>query len=77
MVKTLKNLLLQNQESFEAESWYIALLSQILLFVQVDDRRLTFDLLWQGQICRDSTHLYGEKVEKSFFFFFFFFSICI
>ena len=24
MVKTLKNFLLQNQESFEAESWYIA-----------------------------------------------------
>ena len=30
MVKTLKNLLLRNQESFEAESWYIALGTQDL-----------------------------------------------
>ena len=33
MVKTLKNLLLQNQESFKAESWYIALGTQALLIL--------------------------------------------
>ena len=45
MVKTLKNLLLQNQESFGAESWYIA--SDTLRVYQIcsnDDPRLTFDL---------------------------------
>ena len=31
MVKTLKNLLLQNQESFKAEFWYIVSWTQVLL----------------------------------------------
>ena len=64
MVKTLKNLLLHNQESFGAKPWYIALRTQGLPCTN-DDRRLTIDLLWQGQICI-SIHLYWENVEKSF-----------
>ena len=44
MVKTLKNLLLQNQESFKAESWYIASRTQGLQSCSNDDPRLTFDL---------------------------------
>ena len=57
MVKALKHHL-QNQESFEAESWYIT--SEGLKVYQVcsnDNRKLTFDLLRQGQI---SFHLYWE-----------------
>ena len=42
MVKTLKNLLVQNQERFEAESWYILNVYQIR---SNDDRRFTFDIL--------------------------------
>ena len=64
MVKTLKNLLLQNQEGFKAESW--TSWTQGLPSCSNDDPRLTFDLFTgQGQICI-SMHLYGENVEKSF-----------
>ena len=65
--KIFKNLLLQNRESFEAESWYIASGTQVLLsfFFQmmVIGRPLTF--LRQCQICAP-IHLSGENVEKSF-----------
>ena len=44
MNKTVKNFLLQNQESFEAESCYIALGTQFLPSLFNDDPRLTFDL---------------------------------
>ena len=63
MVKTFKNLLLQNQESFKAESWYIALRSTKFIQMVIVGWPLTF--LWQGQICIPM-HLYGENVEKSF-----------
>ena len=49
MVKTLKNLL-QNQESFKAESWYIALGSYGLICSN-NDGRLTYDLFMAGKIC--------------------------
>ena len=42
--KTLKNLFLQNQESFEAESLYIALGTQGLPSFSNDDPRITVDL---------------------------------
>ena len=41
-VKPPKSLLLQNQESFEAESWYIASGMQSTEFVQMIITRLTF-----------------------------------
>ena len=50
MVKTLKNLLLKNQESFEAASWYTASGTQGLPSCSNDDPRMTFELLWHGQI---------------------------
>ena len=62
--KTFKNLL-QNQESFGAESWHMASRTHGLPSLFNDDRRLTFDLFWQGQICIPM-HVYGEVVEKSF-----------
>ena len=61
MIKTLKNLLLQNQESFVAESGYIASVSQALPSSFKDDCRLAFDLLRQGQICV-SIDLYRERI---------------
>ena len=60
MVKTLKNLLLQNQESFEAKSCYIAFRTQVYQVCSNDNRRF----LWQDQICVPM-HLYGENIEKS------------
>ena len=65
MVKTLKNLLLQNQESYEAESWYIASGTQGLPNCLNDYRRLTFDLLRQGRICVPM-RLYGKKMKNHF-----------
>ena len=66
MVKTLKNLLFQNQESFEAESWYVALETQGLTkFVQMMTLGWLLTFLRQGQICIPM-HLYGENIEKSF-----------
>ena len=41
--KRLNHLLLQNQESFEAESWYVASRTQGLLSFLNDGRKLTFD----------------------------------
>ena len=44
MVKTLKNLLLHNQESFMADSWYTASGIKVYQADSNDDSRLTFDL---------------------------------
>ena len=66
MVKTLKNLLLQNQEICEAESWYIASGTQGLHVWLNNDPALTFDLLRQGQIFVPM-HLYGEILKYHFF----------
>ena len=65
MVKTLKNLFHQNQESFGAEPWYLASSTEGLLSLFKDDHELSFDFLRRGQICV-AIHLYGEKVEQSF-----------
>ena len=63
--KTLRNLLLQNQNSFEVEIWYIALRTQdLLIFFLNDDPGMTFDLLGQGQICI-SVHLNAGNVKKN------------
>ena len=61
MVKTFKNLL-QNQESFEAESWYIALGTQALPSLLNNDHRLTFDLFY-GKVRFAPPY---ENVKKSF-----------
>ena len=42
--KTLKNLLLQNQESFEAETWYIVFGTLVLPNLLNDDPMMTSDL---------------------------------
>ena len=73
VVRILKNLLLQNRKSFEAESWYTESGTQGLpnLFKwwsKVD--------LWPSFTTGSNLlpiHLYGERVENLFFFFFFFF----
>ena len=57
--KTLKNLLLQNQISFGAESCYI-MSTKFVQIMTVSGR--TF--LRQGQICVP-LHLYGKNFEKS------------
>ena len=44
MVKTLENVLLQNQETFGAESWYIAWKTQTLSNCSNDDHMSTFDI---------------------------------
>ena len=65
MIKTLKNLLLQNQESFKAE--YSIMDSRSTKFVQMLTLGWPLTFLQQGQIC-DLMHLYEENVEKSFFY---------
>ena len=65
MVKTLKNLLLQNHENFEAESRYIALATLGYLVCLNDGRRLTFDLFTVRSNLRLYTFVWGN-VEKSF-----------
>ena len=62
--KILKNLLLQNQESFGDESWYSIEDSRSAKFVQMMTLGSPFTFLRQGQICVP-VHLYGENVEKS------------
>ena len=61
MVKTLKSLL-QNQESFMAESWY----TRFTKFVQMMTLGWPLTFSRQGQICVPM-HLYGENVKKLFF----------
>ena len=41
MVKTFKNLLLQNQKTFDLETWHVALGTQALLVYVNDDPGLT------------------------------------
>ena len=65
MVKTFKNFLLQNQESFGAESVYSIEDSRSTKFVQMITLGCPLIFLRQGQICVP-IHLYGENVEKSF-----------
>ena len=64
--KTFKNLLLQNQKSFDAESLYIASGIRGLPSLSNDViSMLTFDLLRQSHICAPM-HFYGENIEKQF-----------
>ena len=67
MVKNLKNLPFQNQESFEAESWNIALWTQGVYkdFCSNDDRNLTFDLFAKGQNCV-FIRFYGKILKSRF-----------
>ena len=48
---TLKNLLLQNHESFKTGSWYIASGLKVNKVCSKDDPRITLEVLLQGQIC--------------------------
>ena len=67
MVKTFKNLFLQNQESFEVKSWYIALGTQGLpIFCSNDDCWLTFDL-FMGSVKVLSSYIGMEKMLKNHF----------
>ena len=62
MVKTLKNLLLQNQESFGVDLWVYSIgVTSSTKFVQ----RLNFDLFTARSNLRP-IHLFRENVEKSF-----------
>ena len=63
--KTIKNLLLQNQDSFETVSLYIAFGTQGLPVCSNDGLRLIFYRFTQGQICTP-IHLSGENVQNSF-----------
>ena len=59
-----KNLHLQYQESFGAESWYIASRTRSAKFVQMMTVGWPLTFLRQGQSV--SIHLDAENVEKSF-----------
>ena len=63
--KTLKNLLLQNQESFKAESWYTASGTKAYQVDSNDDFRLTFDLSMAKSNLHSHTLVWG-KIVKSF-----------
>ena len=65
MVKTLKNLL-QNQESFGAESWYIALMIQATKFVQM----MTYIDLWPfyNKVKFATLYIYIGKMLKKVIF---------
>ena len=68
MVKIHKNLLLKNQESSEAESWYIASGTQCLLSLfKRDDCKLTFDLLMARSNLRPYTLVPMGKCLKIIF----------
>ena len=64
--KTLKNLLLQKQESFGVESRYIVSYRELKIYpiYSNDDRRMTFDYLFMTSHMCVRIHLYGGKVEK-------------
>ena len=64
MLKTFKKVLVQNQESFGAESWYTESRTQGLPSCSNDDLRLTFYLLRKCLICVP-IH-YEEYIEKLF-----------
>ena len=65
MVKTFQNLLLQNQKSYDLETWHVSLGTQPLQSFINDDPGLTLTYFTQGKI---GTHvrLNGETVTKSF-----------
>ena len=65
MVKPLKKLLLQNQENFKAESWYIASWFKVYQICSNDDPRLTFDLFMVRSNLNPHAFVWGN-VEKSF-----------
>ena len=60
MVKTLENVLLRNQESFGAESWYIASGTQALpsQVCSNNDHRLTFDLFMGMGVGKLKNHFF-------------------
>ena len=62
---SLKNFLLQIQESFEAESWYIASGMQDLHVYSNDDPRMIFDCL--GNVKFASLYFYMGKMLKNYF----------
>ena len=65
MVRTLKIFFSRYQESFEAESWYIALETEVYQVCSNEDPRMTFDLFMARSNCV-SVYLYRETVENSF-----------
>ena len=65
MVKTLKNLLLQNQESCKAESCYRALGLKVIQVCSNDDPRLTFDLCMAWSNLHPYAFVWGS-IENSF-----------
>ena len=65
MVRTLKNLLLQNQESFMAEFWNIAERLKVYQVHSNDDPGITSDLFMARSDLCPQTFIW-EKVEKSF-----------
>ena len=65
MVKTLKNLLFQNQESYDLETWHAASRTQALQSYMNDDHRLTLTYLRKGHI-GSPIRLNGKTVANSF-----------
>ena len=61
-----KNLLLQNQESFEAESWYIASGTQGLLSFPNDGCRFIFDLITARSVLHPQYICMGKMLENHF-----------
>ena len=60
---TFKFHLLQHQDRFEAESWYIASGLKVYQFVSNDGRRLTY-YFFMARSNFAPIHLYGENIEK-------------
>ena len=65
MVKTFKNLLLQNQESFEAESWCIVSGTQVLSNCS-NDLKLTFYLFTAGPDLRPVGKILTNHFHKMY-----------
>ena len=66
MVKRLKNLLLQNRESFEAESWYIASGTQGLSSLFKWWWKVDLWSFYSKVKFAPHMHLYGGNIEMSF-----------
>ena len=66
LVKTLKNLLLRNQQADDLETWYAASGAKVLQACSNDDPGMTLTILQQGQIWSPLL-LYGKKVKQSIF----------
>ena len=67
MVKALENLLLQNQERFWTESWYMHRGLKLYQVCSKDDRRLTFELFTARSSCISIDLYGGEKLKNHFF----------